>query len=142
MVCCCYCCQVVYDFFDSMTCGMPGFPVLHSLPHFAQTHLHWVSDAISFSVTPFSSFPQSFPASGSFPMSWLFPLGGQIIGAGASASAPVLPMYIRVDFPESKSNGFFLSKCSSLQLNSLSNHFINFYNKHFIITTKLIKLLQ
>ena len=43
---------------------------------------------------PFSSCPQSFPASGSFPMSWLFTLGGQSIGALAS----VLPMNVRVDF--------------------------------------------
>ena len=36
--------------------------------------------------TPFFSFPQSFPASGSFPMSHLFTSGGQSIGASASAS--------------------------------------------------------
>ena len=29
-----------------MDCSMPGFPVLHNLPEFAQTHVHWVSDAI------------------------------------------------------------------------------------------------
>ena len=29
-----------------MDCNMPGFPVLHHLPEFAQTHVHWVSDAI------------------------------------------------------------------------------------------------
>ena len=45
---------------------------------------------ISSSVVPFSYCPQSFPASGSFPMSWLFASGGQSIGA--SASAPVFPM--------------------------------------------------
>ena len=28
-----------------MDCGMPGFPVLHYLPEFAQTHVHWVDDA-------------------------------------------------------------------------------------------------
>ena len=39
---------------------------------------------------PFSSCPQSFPASGSFPMSWLFASDGQSIGVSASAS--VLPM--------------------------------------------------
>ena len=48
---------------------------------------------ISFSVTPFSSHPQSFPASGSFPMSWLFTSGGQSVEASASAS--VLPMNIQ-----------------------------------------------
>ena len=29
-----------------MDCNTPGFPVLHSLPEFAQTHVHWVGDAI------------------------------------------------------------------------------------------------
>ena len=41
-------------------------------------------------VVPFSSCPQSFPASGCFPMSWLFASDGQSVGASASAS--VLPM--------------------------------------------------
>ena len=46
---------------------------------------------------PFFSCPQSFPASGSFPMSRLFPSGGQSIGVSASAS--VLPMNIQSWFP-------------------------------------------
>ena len=46
--------------------------------------------AISSSVVPFSSWPQSLPASGSFPMSQLFAWGAQSIGVSASAS--VLPM--------------------------------------------------
>ena len=45
---------------------------------------------ISFSVISFFSCPQSFPASGSFPVNWLFMLGGWSIGASASAS--VLPV--------------------------------------------------
>ena len=55
----------------------------------------WYHSTISSSVAPFSSCPQSFPASGSFPMSWLFPSGGQSIGASAS----VLPMNIQGWFP-------------------------------------------
>jgi len=47
--------------------------------------------------TPFSFCLQFFPASGSFPMSWLFALVGQSIGASASAS--VLPMNIQDWFP-------------------------------------------
>ena len=47
---------------------------------------------ISFSVISFFSCPQSFPASGSFPVNWLFMLGGWSIGASASASC--LPMNI------------------------------------------------
>ena len=50
----------------------------------------WCYPAISSSVVPFSSCPQSLPASGSFPRSQLFSSGGQIIGVSASAS--VLPM--------------------------------------------------
>ena len=50
----------------------------------------WYHPAISSSVIPFSSCPQSFPASGSFPMSQLFASGGQSIGVSDSAS--VLPM--------------------------------------------------
>ena len=46
--------------------------------------------AISSSIVPFSSCPQSLPASGSFPMSQLFTSGGQSIGVSASAS--ILPM--------------------------------------------------
>ena len=52
---------------------------------------------ISSSVVPFSSCLQSFPASGSFPMSWLFTSCGQRIGASASAS--VLPVNIQDSFP-------------------------------------------
>ena len=52
---------------------------------------------ISSSVVPFSSCLQSFPASGSFPMSQFFASGGQSIGASASAS--VLPMNIQGLFP-------------------------------------------
>ena len=50
----------------------------------------WCHPAISSSVIPLYSCPQSFPASGSFQMSQLFALGGQIIGVSASTS--VLPM--------------------------------------------------
>ena len=68
-----------------MDCSMPGFPVLHYLPEFAQNHVHyqWCHPTISSSVTPFS-FPLSSPASGSFPMSQLFTSGGQSIGVSAS----------------------------------------------------------
>ena len=53
----------------------------------------WCHPAISFSVIPFSSCPQSFPASGSFPVSQLFASGSQSIRVSASAS--VLPMNIQ-----------------------------------------------
>ena len=50
----------------------------------------WCNPTIPSSVVPFSSCPQPFPASGSFPMSQLFTSGGQSMGVSASAS--VLPM--------------------------------------------------
>ena len=52
----------------------------------------WCHPAISSSVVPFSSCPQSLPASGSFPMSQLFAWVGQSFGVSASALASVLPM--------------------------------------------------
>ena len=57
----------------------------------------WCHPTISSSVIPFSSCLQSFPASGSFPMSQFFPSGGQSIRLSASAS--VLPMNIQDWFP-------------------------------------------
>ena len=57
----------------------------------------WCYPAMSSSVSHFSICLQSFPASGSFPMSQLLASGGQSIGA--SASAPVLPMSIQGWFP-------------------------------------------
>ena len=48
----------------------------------------WCNLTISSSAIPFSFCLQSFPASGSFPMNWLFASGGQSIGASASASVP------------------------------------------------------
>ena len=55
----------------------------------------WCHPTISSFVVPFSSCPQSFPASWSFPMSQFFVSGGQSIGASAS----VLPMNIQDWFP-------------------------------------------
>ena len=57
----------------------------------------WCYITISSPAVPFAFCLQSFPASGSFLMSWLFPSGGQSIGASASAS--ILPMNIQGWFP-------------------------------------------
>ena len=84
---------------EAMNCSMQGFPVLYYLPEFAQTHVHWIGDAIRPSyhllLPSLPSCPQSFPASGSFPMSQVFASGGQILGASAS----VLPINIQGRFP-------------------------------------------
>ena len=83
---------------DPMDCSIPGFPTptpgvySNSCPS-----SQWCHPAISSSVVPFSSCLQSFPTSGSFPMSWLFTSGGQSIGASATAS--VLPMNFQDWFP-------------------------------------------
>ena len=57
----------------------------------------WCHPIISSSVSPFSSCPQSFPASGFFPMSQVFTSGGHSIGVSASGS--VLPMNTQDWFP-------------------------------------------
>ena len=78
---------------------MPGSSVLHCLLEFSQiqvVELVMLSNHLIF-CHPFSSFLHSFPASGSFPMWWLFASGGYNIGASASAS--VLPMNVQDSFP-------------------------------------------
>ena len=77
----------------------------------------WCHPTILFSVIPFSSCFQSFPASGSFPMSQFFTSGGQSIGASASAS--VLPMNVQDWFP------LGLMGWISLQSKGLSRVFSN-----------------
>ena len=62
-VCCsgdCCCCSVTKSCptLHPMNCSVPGFPVLHYLPGFTQTHVHWVDDAIQPSP-PLSSPPPS-----------------------------------------------------------------------------------
>ena len=68
----------------------------------------WCHPTISSSVTPFSSCLQSFPASGSFPMSQFFALGSQSICASASTS--VLPVSIQDWFPLGLTGLILLSK--------------------------------
>ena len=77
----------------------------------------WWHPTISSSVIPFSSYLQSFPASGSFSMSQLFPTGGQ--NSGVSALASVLPMNIQDWFP------LRLTGLISLQSKRLSRVFSN-----------------
>ena len=98
--CCCSVAKSCMTLYDRMDCITPGPPVHHHLSDFAQTHVHWVGDAIQppHPLLPsFSSCPQSFPASGSSPVSQLFISCGQSIGASALAS--VLPMNIQGWFP-------------------------------------------
>ena len=74
---------------NPMHCSMPGFPVSSPSPRACSNSCplsRGCHPTISSSVISFPSFPQSFPASGSFLMSQLFASGGQSIGASASAS--------------------------------------------------------
>ena len=66
---------------DPMDCNTPGFPVLHYLPEFAQTHVHQVSDAIQPSHPLSSPSPPALNLTQhqSFPMSQLFTSGGQLL---------------------------------------------------------------
>ena len=78
---------------DSMDCSTPGLPVPSPTPEVYPNSCplsRWCHPTTSSSVIPFSSCPQSFPASGSFQMSQLFTSGGQSIGVSASTS--VLPV--------------------------------------------------
>ena len=82
-------CSVVSD--SLWSCGLQHARLLCALPS-PRAYLNtcplsrWCHPTISSSVVPFSSCPQSCPASGSFLMSWLFVSGGWSIGASASAS--------------------------------------------------------
>ena len=90
----------------------------------------WCHPTISASVVPFSSRLQSFPASGSFQMSWLFTSGGQSIRVSASTS--VLPMNIQDWFPLGWTGGI------SLQSKGLSRVFSNTtIQKHQFFGTQL-----
>ena len=84
---------------DPIDCSTPGLPVQHQVWVYSDSCplSRWCNLTISSSVIPFSSCPQSFPASGSFPMSQFFRSGGQSIGVSASTS--VLPMNTQDWFP-------------------------------------------
>ena len=83
--CCCSVARSSPTLCDPMNCSTPGFPVLHQFLEFAQTHGHWVSDAIP------PSHPLSFPSPRALNLSYLLASGGQSVGA----SALVLPMNIQ-----------------------------------------------
>ena len=86
---------------------------------------------ISFSVVPFSSCLQSFPASGSFQMSQLFASGGQSIGVSASTS--VLSMNIQNWFPLGWTGWIFLQFKNLKTLKSLLQHQFKSINSFFFI---------
>ena len=97
----------------------------------------WCDPTISSSVIPFSACLQSFPTSGPFPISQLFPSSGQRIGASASAS--VLPMNIQGWFPLEFTGLILQSKGHSRIFSSTKNQKYQFFgaqtslwsNSHF-----------
>ena len=85
---------------DPMDCSTPRLPWTSPTPGlYSHSCLlsQWCHPTISPSVIPFSSCLQSFPASGSFPINWLFTSGSQ--STGASASVSVLSVNTRCWFP-------------------------------------------
>ena len=74
--------QLCLTLCDPMDCSTPGFPVHHQLLELPQSQTPsswWCHPTILSSVIPFSSCLQSFPATGSFPMSQFFASGGQVL---------------------------------------------------------------
>ena len=104
---------------EPMDCSMPGFPVLHHLPEFAQTHVPWVNDAIypSHSLLPPSPVLSLSQHEGLFQKVSLFPSGGHSIGVSASAS--VFPVNIQGWLPLGLTGLIFLL---SRGLKSLLQH--------------------
>ena len=97
--CCCSVTQLYLTLFDPCTAACQAslsFTISQSFLNSCPLS-RWCHPTILSSVIPFSSCPQSFPASGSFLRSWLFVSGGQSIGVSASAS--VLLMNIQDWFP-------------------------------------------
>ena len=88
----CSCCLVALSCLtlgDTMDRGTPALPALQCLSEFAQTHVHWVDDAIrpSHPLCSLLLLPSVFPSITVFsPVSWLITSGGQNNGAPASAS--------------------------------------------------------
>ena len=94
-----YCCSITQlcpILHNPMEGSTTGLPVPHQLPSWCPSH-QWCHPTISSSVVPSSSCLQSFPASGSFPMSQFYESSGHCIGASTSAS--VLPMNTQDWFP-------------------------------------------
>ena len=81
-----------------MDCSMPDSSTIPGICSYLYPLSQWCHLTVLYSATHFSFCLQSFPASGSFSVSWLFPSGGQSIGVSALASA--LPKNIQDGFPE------------------------------------------
>ena len=82
--------------FSTPWTAAPGFSILHQLPELAQTHVHWVSDAIQPSQPLSSPSPSALNLSQHQDLFWWVNSSHQVAKSiGASASASVLPMNIQ-----------------------------------------------
>ena len=92
-ICCCSVTQSCLTLRDPKDCSIQGFPVHQQIPELAQTHVHWVGDAIQPSHPLSSPCPSAFnPSQHQGLFQWVnssFAWGGQSIGVSALAS--VLP---------------------------------------------------
>ena len=107
---------------NPMNCSMPGLPIPSSIPGVhsdSRPSSQWCHPAISSSVVPFSSCPQSLSASESFPMSQLITWGGQSTGVSASAS-----------FPPKKSPGLISFRMDWLDLLAVQGTLKSFLQHH------------
>ena len=121
-ICCCSGTKLCPTLCDPMDCRLPCPPPSPRLCPNSCPLSQWCYLIISSSATPFSFCLQSFPASGSFPMSQLFVSHGQSIGdsklQSIGASASVLPMNIQGWFP------LGLTGLTSLQSKGLSTYIL------------------
>ena len=120
-ICCC-CCTVAKSCLtpcNPMDCSTPGFPVLHYLLHFAQTHVHWAVTSSNHLILchHLLLLPSILPSIRVFSSESAFQSGGQ--GIGSSASASVLPVNIQGWFP------LWLTSLISLQSKGVSRVFSN-----------------
>ena len=119
---------------DPMNRSTPGLPVHHQHQEFTQTHAteSMMPSSHLILCRPLSSCPQSFPASGSFPMSQLFAWGGQ--STGVSALASFLP----------KSQGWSPYSCHLFLISSASVRsiqFLSFIKPIFAWNVPLVSLI-
>ena len=149
--CCCSVTKSWVTLCHPIDCIMPGSSILHYLPVCSNSCLlsEWCYLMPLFSDVPVSFCLQFFPASKSFPISWLFTSGGQDILVSASAS--VLPINIQGWFPLGLIVLIsFQSKWLSRVFSSTTNQSLQFFgtqpslcsNSHLYITTgKTIALI-
>ena len=97
--CCCSVAKSCLTPCDSVDCSVPGFPVLYYLPELAQTHVHWVGDALQLSHPLSSSSPPALNLSQHQGLFQWVGTSHQMANVLVSASASVLPVNIQGWFP-------------------------------------------